>query len=114
MGFSEKVYRLLLRAYPRDYRDRYAVPMEQLFRDLLSEVRTFAGLASLWAGTLADWAVTVPARHWERVTPFIHSPAVPFRRCIFFACYEATSFRVARLPGAAASWSVAAGTVADA
>ena len=91
MSFSEKAYRLLLRAYPRDYRDQYAEPMEQLFRDRLREVRTFEGLASFWVGTLADWAVTVPARHWARATPCT-SPAEPFRRCIFFACYEATSF----------------------
>ena len=46
--------------------------MEQLFRDRLREVRTFAGLAVLWARTLADWAVSVPARHWERATPHMH------------------------------------------
>jgi len=68
--------------------------MEQLFRDRLREVRTFAGLAVLWARTLADWAVSVPARHWERAGPHGHFALAedPFRRCVFFACYEATMF----------------------
>src|SRR5580700_9100130 len=94
MSLSEKAYRLLLRAYPLDYRGRYAEPMEQLFRDRLREVRTFAGLAALWMRTLADWALTVPARHWERATPHTDFalPTDPYRRCIFFACYEACSF----------------------
>jgi hypothetical protein len=94
MNFSETAYRVLLRAYPLSYRDRYAEPMEQLFRDRLREVRTFAGLAVLWARTLADWAVSVPARHWERVTSHgsFRSFGQPARRCVFFASYEATSF----------------------
>ncbi len=68
--------------------------MEQLFRDRLREKHTFASLAALWARTLADWAVSVPARHWEQARPHRHFAFAqdPFRRCIFFACYEATSF----------------------
>lgn len=96
MNLSEKTYRFLLRAYPRGYRARYAEPMEQLFRDRLREAGTFAELAVLWVRTLADWAVSVPARHWERDTPHLHHnwPAGldPWRRCLFFASREASSF----------------------
>jgi hypothetical protein len=94
MTFSEKAYRLLLLAYPRDYRAQYAEPMEQFFRDRLREPHTFARLVDLWARTLADWAVSVPARHWEQARPQRHFALAqdPFRRCIFFACYEATMF----------------------
>lgn len=94
MSFSEKVYRFLLRAYPSAYRSRYAEPMQQLFRDRLREVRSFADLAALWARTLVDWAVSVPIQYWERN---IHlRPHLSFldsgRQCIFFARAEASSF----------------------
>jgi hypothetical protein len=69
MSFSEKVYRFLLREYPHHYRSRYAQAMDQLFRDRLREVHTFAGLAALWVRTLADWAAFVPMRYWEGATP---------------------------------------------
>lgn len=94
MSLSEKLYRVLLRAYPRDYRSRYAGPMEQLFRDRLRQVHSFTGFVALWRRMLADWAVSVPARYCERVAARIHSS--PFadsaRRCLFFARFEASSF----------------------
>src|SRR5579872_2494532 len=92
MSFSEKMYRFLLRAYPRDYRGRYAEPMEQLFRDRLRRVDGLGDLAALWGRTLADWAVSVAARHWERVTRHTNFLADPARRCLFFARSEASSF----------------------
>jgi len=69
--------------------------MQQLFRDRLREVSGFTDLALLWVRTLADWAVSVPARYWEAFTPNPHiglltDPAL--RRCIFFARSEASSF----------------------
>ena len=94
MSFSEKIYHFLLRAYPRAYCERYAEPMEQLFRDRLREVRSFPDLVALWMRTLADWTVSLPARYWEQFLPRVHrSPfADPARRCLFFARAEASSF----------------------
>lgn len=94
MSISEKIYRFLLRAYPRDYRSRYAGLMEQLFRDRLREVRGGADLLALWGRTLADWAVSAPTSYWEAVTPhtLFRSLGDPARRCIFFARSEASSF----------------------
>lgn len=94
MSLSEKIYRVLLRAYPRNYRSRYAEPMEQIFRDRLRQTHSFAGLLALWGRMLADWAVSVPARYWERVGAHLHSSplADPARRCLFFARFEASSF----------------------
>lgn len=93
MRVSEKMYRSLLRAYPLDYHKQYSALMEQLFRDRLRETRTFADLAALWVHTLADWAVSVPARHWEQVMAHTRFDSFgnPARRCIFFASYEAGS-----------------------
>src|SRR5215475_2633688 len=88
MRLSEKIYRVLLRAYPRDYRSRYAESMEQLFRDRLRQLRphSFIDFVALWRRMLTDWAVSVPARYWERVGPHIHSSplADPARRYLFF------------------------------
>jgi hypothetical protein len=94
MNFSEKTYRFLLRAYPRDYREQYAEPTEQLFRDRLREARTFSALAKLWRHTLSDWAATVPARYWEQVTLHWRFRVLtdPAQRCLFFARWEASSF----------------------
>ncbi len=94
MNFSEKIYHILLRVYPRDYRRRYAEPMEQLFRDRLRHVHSLPDLVALWGRTSADWAVSVLARYWERVRPHTRcgSVADPARRCIFFARSEASSF----------------------
>jgi hypothetical protein len=96
MSFSEKLYRFLIRAYPRRYRTRYAEPMEQLFRDRLRNVHTVAGLTALWVRTLADWVVSVPVRYWERVAPHPHhlifDSLDPARQCLFMAGREASSF----------------------
>jgi hypothetical protein len=94
MSFSERLYRVLLRAYPRDYRRRYAEPMEQLFRDRLRQVDSPTDFMTFWRRALADWAVSAPARHWERVRlqRQCGSLAEPTRRCIFFARAEASSF----------------------
>jgi hypothetical protein len=85
MTFSERIYGLMLRAYPRAYRRRYAEPMQQLFRDRLRATQTSGELAALWFHMLGDWAVSVPKQYWQGS----HNPG---RRCIFFACYEAHSF----------------------
>ncbi|MCC6364093.1 MAG: hypothetical protein IT165_11245 [Bryobacterales bacterium] len=68
--------------------------MQQLFRDRLRQVRSFTGFVALWRRMLADWAVSVPAQYWERVTAHIHSNLLgdPARRCLFFARCEASSF----------------------
>lgn len=94
MSPSEKLYRLLLRAYPRRYREIYARPMEQLFRDQLRDAHTIGQRSALWARTLADWATTVVTQHWEPVTPHmrIAVPTEPFRRCIWFALAEARAY----------------------
>jgi hypothetical protein len=94
MSFSEKIYRFLLRAYPRGYRARYGGPMEQLFRDRLRETHGPVDFIRFWLRTLADWAVSVPRHYGERTAPraTFGALAVPTRRCIFFARSEASSF----------------------
>ena len=57
VGTSERAYRSLLRAYPRELRDEYGDEMARLFRDLCREEldnRGGLGLAALWARTLPE------------------------------------------------------------
>ncbi len=63
MSLSEKLYRVLIRAYPRDFRTQYAEPMQQLFRDRLRETHGLKDSIALWRQILADWAISVPASY---------------------------------------------------
>jgi hypothetical protein len=91
MTLSERIYRLMLRAYPARYREKYAEPMACCFRDQLRQARTASAFRRLWARTLCDWVCTVP-RHRLRLhaTPCIYSES--FRQSIFCARAEASSF----------------------
>jgi hypothetical protein len=57
VGASERAYRWLLRAYPRELRNEYGDEMAHCFRDLCRaelEDRGGPGLAALWAHTLPE------------------------------------------------------------
>ena len=57
LGTSERAYRSLLRAYPRELRDEYGEEMASLFRDMCREELEEGGglgLAALWARTLPE------------------------------------------------------------
>ena len=61
VGISERAYRFLLRAYPRELRDEYGEEMARCFRDLCHEKledRGGLGLAALWAHTLPELLYT--------------------------------------------------------
>lgn len=56
-----RVYRVLTGLYPRSFRNQYASDLVQAFGDLVRE----RGVASTWARTCIDLAVTVPRCHME-------------------------------------------------
>lgn len=61
-----RLYRLLLKLYPKAHRREYGSPMEQLFRDRCRDALDRAGLrgmAGLWRRVIADLIVTVPSEH---------------------------------------------------
>jgi hypothetical protein len=61
VGTSERAYRSLLRAYPRELRDGYGDEMARCFRDLCREEVEDGGglgLAALWARTLPELLYT--------------------------------------------------------
>jgi hypothetical protein len=62
-GKVGRVYRALLSAYPREFRDAYGTEMTQVFRDLCREERRsgMIGLVRLWARVALDLASTAAA-----------------------------------------------------
>ena len=57
---SERIYRWLLRLYPRDFRDEYGEEMSLLFR-----ARTSEGFFRLWLQVLGDFIFHAPKEHWS-------------------------------------------------
>jgi hypothetical protein len=69
MSRSERVYRVLLLAYPGEFRREYGPQMEQAFGDLSREARERGGkvgIALLWTLAISDLARTAVA---QRITP---------------------------------------------
>jgi putative ABC transport system permease protein len=60
----DRIYRLLLKLLPAEFRGDYGDDMESTFRAERRQARGFP-LARLWAGTLADLFRAAPAQHWD-------------------------------------------------
>ena len=69
MRVSERIYRILLKVYPKHYLRRYREPMAQLFSDQLQRASGAGPLVRLWLRTLADLCCTVPARLFRAPAP---------------------------------------------
>lgn len=67
LAVSERVYRLLLLAYPSEFRREYGPCMAQLFRDCCRDDTrdNRSGLWRLWLRTLLDLVQTAPKEHLE-------------------------------------------------
>jgi putative ABC transport system permease protein len=63
MSSAERVYRWLLRLYPRDFREEYGEEMTLLFRD-----RAKDGALALWIQVFGDLMLHAPREHWNSVT----------------------------------------------
>jgi len=104
MTRSERIYRILVRAYPREYRARFGEPMVQAFCDRLRTATDLRKLVRFWRGIVVDWAMTVPARHWEQRRArklarreWRRTWSEEARRALFFARYEAMGFAHAQI-----------------
>jgi hypothetical protein len=64
---SERVYRMLLAAYPKEFRDAYGSQMAQMFRDLCREERRggVVELMQLWVRVVIDLASTAVVERIE-------------------------------------------------
>jgi hypothetical protein len=75
---SERTYRSLLRAYPRELRDEYGDEMVRCFRDLCRERLEDGGgwgLAALWVRTLPELLATALKERSTLVTGNAYRPA---------------------------------------
>jgi protein phosphatase len=71
-SLSEHVYRLLLRAYPRPFREEYTSEMLLAFRDAhrdASAERGLAGVLGLWGDVFADFVKSVCVEYARRWLP---------------------------------------------
>jgi len=74
MSFAEKLYRLLLRAYPARLREEHGPEMLQLFGDQLRDARARGHVARLWLRTSADWLRTMLVEHLTQPSGHISEP----------------------------------------
>jgi hypothetical protein len=68
VALSVAVYRLLLAAYPKDFREAYSGDMQQVFRDLSLRAYERNGMLRLWAATLLDWIQSLFEEHLQKET----------------------------------------------
>lgn len=69
MTFPQRLFQLLLCAYPQDFRREYGPHMTQLFSDLHREERKIErrfGLLRLWLHTVSDLIRTAPIEHLDK------------------------------------------------
>jgi predicted permease len=77
---SERLYRWLLRLYPRDFREEYAEEMSLLFRD-----RSAVGQGRLWLQVLGDLVFHAPREHWSTLKQDLRYAVRTLRRAPTFA-----------------------------
>jgi putative ABC transport system permease protein len=77
---SERLYRRLLRLYPRDFRDEYGAEMSLLFRDRATE-----GSVKLWFQVVRDLLFHAPREHWTTLKQDLRYTARTLRRAPTFA-----------------------------
>ncbi len=80
---AERLYALILRAYPAAFRERFGAEMRQLFRDRRQgATERGEGAARFWLDLAADTVRALPAQHLAALRERRHaSPArTPFHR----------------------------------
>ncbi|MGH9710610.1 MAG: hypothetical protein ACRD37_08690, partial [Candidatus Acidiferrales bacterium] len=67
-SIAQKLFQLLLRAFPFDFRTNYGPEMEDVFHDQRREVEQRGGvmnLFKLWAETISGMFRIAPREHWD-------------------------------------------------
>ena len=80
MKGSERIYRWLLRLYPREFRDEYGHEMSLMFRARASD-----GSARLWLQVLGDLVSHAPKEHWSTLKQDLRYALRTLRRAPAFA-----------------------------
>jgi hypothetical protein len=60
---AQRLYSVLLHAYPARFRREFGGEMLQAFADQLGDARAWGGRARLYVRTFVDWLRSVPAEH---------------------------------------------------
>jgi hypothetical protein len=71
LAASRRLYRILLRLYPAEFRRRHGAAMEQLFRDACRDAyaeRGLSGLFGIWGHTLGDLTRTLLREHRDALS----------------------------------------------
>jgi hypothetical protein len=79
LSVSMRIYRALLVAYPKGFRDHYEKQMVQVFRDSLREAYRLSGtpgVIDLWLHTCADLFVTALIERISEGSQYMFSPKV--------------------------------------
>ncbi len=99
MRSHSRAYEVLLRLYPRPFRDEFASEMELLFDEQLDDARRdgYLAVAALWVRTCVDLVVTVPQHHVrrERKVPDAVLAAQPIARGDIDFAHERRRWRIA-------------------
>src|SRR5215203_1085741 len=84
---AERLYRLLLRCYPGEFRDDYEREMLLAFRDRLSDDRRIGAMAvlRLWWQLLVDSIVRAPGEHLDVLRQDVRYALRSLRRAPVFA-----------------------------
>jgi len=85
---SERLYRIVLRFYPRDFRERFGGDMSAAYRAARREAenRGRAGVIGFWLGVLSDAFVRAPVEHAHAVFGDMRYAARGLRRSPIFTC----------------------------
>jgi hypothetical protein len=104
MGYAESLYRLMVKAYPSRFSERYSEEMVSLFMDQLKDAEAERRVGSLWARTARDWVSSAAAEHaaefgrrWSMRRPASPPGMVPLRTAIRRTLVFAPSIPVALL-----------------
>src|SRR5262245_54234216 len=84
---ADRLYRLLLRCYPGEFRDEYEREMQQAFLDRLDQDRAAGAgaVVRLWRQVITDAILLAPAEHLDVLRQDIRYAARTLRRAPLFA-----------------------------
>jgi putative ABC transport system permease protein len=91
--FAERLYRLLLRFYPREFRDDYGREMMLAFRERLSHDRGLGtgAVLRLWAQLLVDSILRAPGEHLDVLRQDLRYASRSLRRAPLFTLAAVTT-----------------------